>query len=104
MFGEEFANLIEDTSVGSWVRTWGAPDWRLVDDDNFVELFDSLDIIMSTGDSLCVMEASLKFVCLDAVYESGFARAGDAGNHSHNTKRKMSVDVFEIIFAGASYY
>ena len=62
LFSKKLANLIKDASISSWVRTRSATDWRLVNYDTFIKVFDTFNIVVCTGDSLGAVEASKKLV------------------------------------------
>ena len=53
--GVETADSSKDTSVGGGVATRGATDGGLVDDDDFVEIFDAVDVVVEAGDGLSVV-------------------------------------------------
>ena len=99
--GVEIANLGENASIGGGIAARGATNGRLIDDDDFVKMFNAINAFMETGDGLSVMEASLELVSEDGVNKSGFAGAGDTSDNGHDAKREMDIDVLEIVFASA---
>ena len=99
--GEEVADGGKDAGVGCRIRTRGATDRRLVDDDDFVEIVDAFDTVVKTGDGLGMIKLGLEFFSEDFVDEGGFAGAGNARNDGHDAKRKLDGEIFEVVFAGA---
>src|SRR6185437_9103267 len=46
--GKQIADRRKDLRVGCGIRTWRAPDWRLVDADDFVDVFGAREFVMCT--------------------------------------------------------
>lgn len=99
---EELADLVEGAGVGRDIGARGAADWRLVDNDTFVEVFDAVDALMKTGDGLGAMETGEEFVRENLVDKGGFAGARDAGDDGHDAEREMDGNILKVVFAGAN--
>ncbi len=50
--GEEVADGSPDTGVGGGVRAGGAADGGLVNNNNFIEVFDAVEAFVESGDGL----------------------------------------------------
>lgn len=98
---EEVADSGKDAGVSRGVTTRGTTDGGLVNDDDLVEIVDSLDFIMETGDGLGMVKAGEEFVREDGIDEGGFSGARDAGDDGHDAEGEVGGEVFQVVFASA---
>ena len=78
---EELADVVEHAGVGGRVAARRAPDGRLVDVDDLVEVLRAVDAVVLAGAQLgAAVEARRHALVQDLVDERGLAGAGDAGD------------------------
>src|ERR1022692_3624017 len=99
--GVEIANGRENTGVGGRIRSGSAADGRLVDLDNFVDMFQTFDGIMLAGIVVGAVDFFGERTVEDIVDECRFSAAGYAGDDDETAKGKFDGDVFQIVFASA---
>ena len=78
--GEQLADVVEHAGVGGGVRPRGAPDGRLVDADDLVELLDALDALVAARRHLGPVDLLHQRPQQDVVDEGRLARARHAGD------------------------
>src|SRR5260221_6353929 len=98
--GKDFADGVEGFHVGGGIRTRGAADGRLVDDDDFLDemvAFETIAELFFAGVVLFCGERAEDNV----VHERGFSGTADAGDDGEDIQRNHEVDVFEIVHGSA---
>src|ERR1043166_2146514 len=71
--GEEFADRRKNAGVRGGIRTWSAADGRLVDFDNFVDVFGAEHLLVCAGRFLGAVKFLRERTIENVVDESGFA-------------------------------
>ena len=71
----------------------------MVDIDNFVEVFDTIDGIMSAGRVFGPLEGIAKCRRYDVGNERALATAADSGDCDKATEGDFNIDVFEVVVA-----
>ncbi len=114
--GEQVADDVEGLDVGDGIRTRGAADGGLVDEDDFVEQVGAIDglpeLAVGAGELFALLlggfPRAFPFEFLgqsledDLMDQGAFTGAGDAGDGHQHIKRDGDVDVLEVIGAGAA--
>src|SRR5262249_37553090 len=77
---EQIANGIKHPGIGRRVAPRGASDWRLVNDDDLIEVFEPFQSAMSAGTLFRTEEFAKQRPAKDVVHEGAFARAADSRN------------------------
>jgi hypothetical protein len=72
---EEIAYRAERTSVGSRIRARGTSDRTLINNDNLVELLDTLNRLMRPWTRSGTIQVTLESDSEDVIHESGFSTA-----------------------------
>ena len=101
--GEELADVVEDAGVGGRVGARRAPDRRLVDVDDLVDLAEAVDSVVGAGPKLRLVQAVGDRVVQGLVDQGRLARAGDAGDAAEDAERDRDVDPLQVVFAGAAH-
>ena len=101
--GEELADVVEDAGVGGRVGARRAPDRRLVDVDDLVDLAEPVDAVVGAGPQLRLVQPVGDRVVQGLVDQGRLARAGDAGDAAEDAERDRDVDPLEVVFAGAAH-
>ena len=78
--GEELPDLVVDADVGGGVGARRAPDRRLVDVDDIVEVLDPLDAVVLAGEHAAVVEERVELLVEDLVDQRALAGARGAGD------------------------
>ena len=55
--GKQRANIPEHPCVGGWIGPRRAPDWRLINADNFIDPFHAADFLALAGTAPCTVES-----------------------------------------------
>ena len=97
--GEEFADGGEQAGIGGGVGARGAADGGLVDVDDFVEVFEAVDVVVWGGFFLGAVEFAGGDFGEGVVNQGGFAAAGYAGDAGNQTERQFEGNVFEVVAA-----
>ena len=95
--GEQLANVVEDSRVGSGVRTRGPSDRRLVDGDDLVELLHAFDALVEAGRHLRGIDPLHQRPQEDLVDQGRLSRARDACDAHELAERELDADVLEIV-------
>ena len=98
---EPFPDRREGAGVGRRIRARRAPDRRLVDVDDLVEMFETIDARMRRRMFERAVEPPRGGFVKRIDDEGRFAAAGDAGDAGENPERDRGRDIFEIIAARA---
>src|SRR4029077_2911949 len=101
--GKELADVVEDAGVGGRVGARRAPDRRLVDVDDLVDLAEPVDPVVGAGPQLRLVQPVGDRVVQGLVDQGRLARAGDAGDAAEDPDRDRHVDLLEVVFAGAAH-
>ena len=98
---EDLADVVPYPGVGGGIGPGGAPDRRLVDVDDLVEVVDSSDRLMPSGHAARTIELVGEHLVEDGVDQGGLARAGYSCDSGQYAEREGDGDVLEVVFAGA---
>ena len=95
--GEPVANRREGAGVGGRVGPRRAPDRRLVDVDDLVELLEPLDPVVLRRHFARSHELSRRRLVERVDEQGGFAAARHAGHRREHPERDLRCDVLEIV-------
>ena len=96
---EEVADHVEQARVGRRVRARRAPDRRLVDGDDLVELLEAVDRAVRARALARAVQAVGDRLVEHVVDERRLARAGHAGDAGQHAQRDVHVDVAQVVLA-----
>ena len=99
--GEDLSDVGEDTGVGRWIRTRGAPDGRLVDLNYLIHMLQPLEFLVGHGAFEALVEMLSQNGVEGLVDQRGFAAAGNAGHTAKSTQRNFGIDLLEVVAGGA---
>ena len=99
--GEQVPDQVEHTRVGSRIGPGSAPDGRLVDGDDLVQLFHSLDALVPAGNGPGPVQLPGQGLVENLVDQGTLAGAGNAGNAGHHAQREVHVDVLQVVLRSA---
>ncbi len=116
--GEEFADVVEEASVGGHVRARGAADGFLVDDDEAADVLHAGGDLAASGNDRVVFElVGFVFFDLDLLAEvfryefdedladeRGFAGAGDAGDGGEDAEGNLRVEMVKVVARDAAEF
>ena len=94
---------IKQFYIGRRVGAGATPHGGLVHAYSGGQLCKTLNRFVSSGYSLGTVEAQSCCLCQDIIDQCAFARPGDTADNSHQTKGKSDIDIFQIIFRGATH-
>ncbi len=97
--GKQLTDRREQPGIGGGIGTRRAADRRLVDNDRFVEQFNTLDFIVTPRYRAGAVQASQQFFGQNIIDQARFARAADAADDNEFTERDFDVNILEIVFA-----
>ena len=102
--GKKFADDIECLEIRDRIGARGAPDGRLIDEDDFVEPFVAFDCVPQDGSGCaavglrsCGSESLIEHV----MQQRRLARARDARDRDQHVQRNFEIDALEIVGARA---
>ena len=99
--GVELPDVVEDVRVGRRVGPRRAPDRRLVDVDDLVDLLDPVDPVVRAWPQLRLMEPVGDGRVERLVDQRRLARARDAGDAAEDAERDRHVDPLQVVLAGS---
>src|SRR4029077_6333542 len=99
--GKKLADGRKDAGVGGRIGARRAADGRLVNLNHLVQMLEAGDGAMLAGLLAGAIELGRKSAVENVVHESGFSRAGNAGDDDEQAEGKRDVEVLQIIGAGA---
>ncbi len=97
--GVEVADRREHAGVGGGIRARRAPDGRLIDVDDFIDVLRAGNGLVRAGLFPRAVKLFGQRAIKNVVHQRGFAGAGNAGDHRQQAQRKFDVDVLQIVFA-----
>ena len=89
--GKELSYLGPYTSVGCWIRTRGTTDWTLVDIDDFINLFSTINTLVRLWLRHCAENQMVQDGVERAVNQCTLTTAANSGNTSQNTQRNFDA-------------
>ena len=101
--GEQIPDHIEHPGVGGGIGTGRAADGRLIDVDHLIQLINSLDPFIFSGNGSGTIQVSGQRLVEDLVHQRAFAGAGNTGHTGHHAERKTDVDILQVIFRSSFY-
>ncbi len=99
---KQIADHVKDTGVRRRIRARCAPDRRLIDVDDLVELVHSVDAVVCARYRAGVIELPGKCLVENFVHERALARPGHARDDRHDAQREAHIDVLQVIDRGAA--
>ena len=99
-FGEDVADGVESLEIGGGIRTRGAADRGLVDDDHFADFAIAVETIAEFLDAVAVVFRGERAI-EDVMDESGLSRAADTGYHRERSEWNHQVDILQVVQACA---
>ena len=99
--GVEIANLREDSGVGCRIRARRAPNRRLVDANDLVDIFGARDGFVRPRFFARAIQFLGQGTIENVIHQRGFARAGHSGNNRHHAQGKSDINILEIVLACA---
>ncbi len=99
--GEPVADRRERAGVGRGVGARRAPDRRLVDVDDLVEMLEPLELVVGAGMLARAVELARDGLVDGVDQERRLAAAGDAGDAGEEAERDFAGDVLEVVGARA---
>ena len=96
-FGEQIADVVEHPRIGRRVGARRAPDGRLVDVDDLIEVFDADELVMRACSSLRAVQLRCQLFVQDFVDERGLARTRNTGDTGQRTERNREICVLEVV-------
>ena len=85
--GKEGPDQVKDAGIGRGIGPGSAADGGLVDVDDLVQLLDSLDIVMLSGDGPGTVEVTGQAFVEDLVDQGALAGSGYAGHDREHTRK-----------------
>ena len=101
--GEQRADLVEHARVGGRVRAGRAPDRRLVDVDDLVDVLGALDLLVAARHLAGPVDLLHQRRVQDVVDQRALAAAADAGDRDEAPERDLDVDVLQVVLARAAH-
>ena len=101
--GEQPTDVVEDAGVGGRVRPGCPPDRRLVDVDHLVDVVDTADRAVPTGDLAGVVELLGQCGVEDAVDQGGLARPGHTGDRDQLAQRDVDAHALQVVLHRLPY-
>ena len=101
--GEQRADLVEHAGVRGRVRARRAPDRRLVDVDDLVDVLDALDLLVPTGHVLRAVDLLHQRGIEDVGDERALAAAAHAGDGDEAPEREVDVDVLQVVLVRVAH-
>ena len=102
--GEQVADVGEQPGVGCGIGAWRAADGRLIDVDDFVEVFKTLHTVEPAGPDLdCAVELDGEALGDDLAHERRLARSGYAGDADKRAQGQLHIDVPEVVLPRAAH-
>ena len=96
---EQFPDVIEHAGVGSWIRTRGPADRRLVDCDDFVDVLNAFDLFVKARWHLRAIDALHQARQQDLVDQRLLTRTRDAGDPDKDPERNLDVYALQIVLS-----
>ncbi len=100
---EERADLVEHAGIRRGVRTGRAPDRRLVDVDDLVEILDPFDALVSSGYIARAVDLLHQRRVENVTDERALAAPAHTGDRDEASERKLDVDLLEIVLTGTAH-
>ena len=95
--GEQIADVVEHTRIGRRVGARRAPDGRLVNVDDLIQILDADELVMRAGTGLCAVQLRCQLFVQDFVDERGLARTRNTGHTGQRAERNSKVRVLEVV-------
>src|SRR6185503_43147 len=98
---KDFADRVVHFDVRHWIRTWRAPNRRLIDEDHIVDKLPTLDLLKSSDVTLPLAALFLQTRVETVVNQRRLSRTAHTGDANEHVERYVDVDRFEVVFGGA---
>ena len=95
--GKELSNQVEHTGIGRGSRAGSAAQRRLVNADDFINVLQPLDRLVSTGSQLSAVQGTRGRFPEDVFHQRALARPRDARDDGHHGERESNIEVPEIM-------
>ena len=99
--GEQIADVVEHTRVGCRIGARRAPDGRLVNVDDLIQILDADELVMRAGTSLRAVQLRCQLFVQDFVDERGLARTRNTGHTGQRAERNREIRVLEVVYRTA---
>ena len=100
--GKERADGAEEFHVGGRIGTRSPPDGALVDDNGFVDMFQSQNApALARFLGICQFEMLFQRPAENSVDQRAFARSGHAGYAGERAQRDFYIDPFQVVVGGS---
>src|ERR1041385_1436260 len=103
-FREQVTNLIEHSRVSRRIAARCPANRRLIDDDDFVQIFETFEGAMRPRTLLRPKKLSKQRATENVIDERALSGAAHAGNTSQSAERNPGVDVLQIVFGRAQNF
>ena len=95
--GKQFADVVEHPRVGCRVGARCAPDGRLVNVDDLIQILDADEFVVRTGTSLRAVQLRCQLFVQDFVDERGLARTRNTGHAGQRAERNREIRMLEVV-------
>ena len=96
--GEEGADIAEHTGVGGRVGARGAANGRLVNADDLIDPFHTLNFVTLAGAAAGAVERCGQRLIQNFIDQRGLAGTGNTGHADHFAKGKIHRNVLQVVF------
>ena len=94
---KKITDLVKYSCVSSRVGTGSSSNRRLVNIDHLVQLVNSQDIIMLTGDHSCPVQISCKSLIQNLIDQRTLTGTGNTCDAGHHSQRNIHINMLQII-------
>jgi len=101
---KRFANGVVNLDVSHRIRTRRTANRRLIDENHFIDVFRSFDLLKRADVTLPFARFLLQSRVNAIVNQRLFARATHASHADEHVKRNVNIDRFKIVFARAANF
>ena len=95
--GEQIADVVEHTRIGRRVGARRAPDGRLVNVDDLIQILDADEFVVRACTGLCTVQLRCQLFVQDFVDERGLARTRNTGHTGQRAERNREIRVLEVV-------
>ena len=101
--GEQVPNQVKYPGIRGRIRAGRAPDGRLVDVNDFIQLLDSFDILVLARNGPGPVQFFCQTLVQDFVDQRAFPGAGNACHASHHSQRELHIYILQIVLPGSDH-
>ena len=96
--GKQIPDHIEHAGIGGRIRPGSAANGGLIDVDYLVQLLQSPNAFMLSGNGPRPVQVSCQAFVKNFIDQGTFPGTGYAGDAGHNPQGKLHIDIFQIVF------